>query len=78
MSRHKTQSFKEKLIKAAKQNERTPVWVILRTKTRDWAAKGKRNWRFNKLKATTKHKTHEERRLRSLKKTRDRQRKTSK
>ncbi|MEM2934049.1 MAG: 50S ribosomal protein L39e [Methanocellales archaeon] len=46
----KTKGKKLRLAKAAKQNKRVPVWVILRTKRNVTSHPKRRNWRRSNLK----------------------------
>jgi ribosomal protein L39E len=55
MARHKQPKFKEKLVKEKNRNKRAPVWITLKTKSREYM-KRRRNWRFDKLKLKTQHK----------------------
>ncbi|MEM2924963.1 MAG: 50S ribosomal protein L39e [Methanocellales archaeon] len=46
----KTKGKKLRLAKAAKQNKRVPVWVILKTKRNVTSHPKRRNWRRSNLK----------------------------
>ncbi|NPA47908.1 MAG: 50S ribosomal protein L39e [Thermococci archaeon] len=50
MARNKALAKKLRLAKAAKQNRRVPVWVILKTDRRVMTHPKRRNWRRTKLK----------------------------
>ncbi len=50
MARNKALAKKLRLAKAAKQNRRVPVWVILRTDRKVMTHPKRRNWRRTKLK----------------------------
>ena len=49
MARNKSQEKKEHLTSAINKNERAPVWVYLKTKSRDLIRGRKRHWRNDKL-----------------------------
>ncbi len=46
----KTKKKKERLGKALKKNERAPIWVYLKTKSREFISSRRRNWRYRKIK----------------------------
>ncbi len=49
MAKNKTSEKKKYLSREINKNERAPVWVYLKTKTRDWIQGRTRHWRSGKL-----------------------------
>jgi|GEM_PF-877588 len=49
MSKNKTTETKKYLSREINKNERAPVWVYMKTKTRDWIQGRTRNWRSGDL-----------------------------
>ena len=49
MAKNKTQLKKKHLTHAINKNSRAPVWIYLKTKSRDLIRGKKRSWRFDKL-----------------------------
>ncbi|MEM0372715.1 MAG: hypothetical protein QXO69_02670 [archaeon] len=49
MARNKSRRKKQHLTHALNKNERAPVWVYMKTKSRDLIRGRKRSWRFDKL-----------------------------
>lgn len=50
MARNKPTAKKRRLIKAGKQSQPVPVWVVVKTGRRVRANPKRRNWRRSKLK----------------------------
>jgi ribosomal protein L39E len=49
MARNKDAKRKGRLVKRAKANRRAPVWVTLKTKSRDFIRRRTRHWRTSNL-----------------------------
>ena len=49
MSKNKTTETKKYLSREINKNERAPVWVYMKTKTRDWIQGRTRHWRSGDL-----------------------------
>ncbi len=56
MAKNKSSEIKKYLSSEKNNNERAPVWVYLKTKTRDWIQGRTRNWRADNLGKKIKHK----------------------
>jgi ribosomal protein L39E len=56
MAKNKQKKFKDKLVKEKNKNKRAPIWVTLRTKSREFVRSRRRNWRLNKMGLRTMHK----------------------
>lgn len=56
MAKNKSSETKKYLSREKNNNERAPVWVYLKTKTRDWIQGSTRNWRADNLGKEIRHK----------------------
>ena len=56
MAKNKTSETKKHLSKEVNKNERAPIWVYLKTKSRDMIQGRRRGWRSGKLGKKIKHK----------------------
>jgi len=56
MARQKEKKFKEHLTRETTRNKKAPVWVYLKTKSREFMRSRKRGWRHDKMRLKTQHK----------------------